>query len=151
MGENFKNLINLGDKSRNTSVTTSVISSVNAETASVTSEAYSTASETVTSPASASVSSEDDGYLSHGELDSQSSSSLPFSDMTSKKQNFLSILKEQTHVSKTASKQIQWKKFMANDSELQFEYQISPHHTPVLPSQASLQIPASPKGVGHSE
>ena len=147
MGENFKNLINLGDKSRNTSVTTSVISSVNAETASVTSEAHSTASETVSSPASASVSSEDDGYLSHGELDSQSSSSLPFSDMTSKKQNFLSILQEQIHVSKTASKQIQWKKFMAKDSELQFEYQISPHHTPVLPSQASLQIPASPKGV----
>ena len=85
LGENFKNLINLGDKSRNTSVTTSVISSVNAETASVTSEAHSSASETVSSPASASVSSEDDGYLSHGELDSQSSSSLPFSDMTSKK------------------------------------------------------------------
>ena len=64
MGENLKNLINLGDKPRNTSVITS-------GTTSVTSQAHSTASETVTIPvpAPASVSSEDDGYCSHGELD----------------------------------------------------------------------------------
>ena len=148
MGENIKNLINLGDKSRNTSVITSGNTPV---TASLTSQAHSTASETVTiqapAPASASVSSEDDGYCSHGELDSQSSSSLPFPDMTSNKQNILSILKEQNHVSKSASKQTQWKKFMATDSELQFECQVSPHHIHILPSQAPLQLPASPKGV----
>lgn len=56
MGETLKNLINLGDKSRNSS-STSVTTSV---TAPVTSQADSTASETFTSPASASVSSEDD-------------------------------------------------------------------------------------------
>ena len=57
MGETLKNLINLGDKSRNsssTSVTTSVMS-----------QAHSAASETVTTPAPASVSLEDDGYCSH--------------------------------------------------------------------------------------
>ena len=45
-------------------------------------------------PAPASGSSEDDGYYSHGALDSQYSSPVPFPDMTSNKQNILSILKK---------------------------------------------------------
>ena len=61
--------------------------------------------------------------------------------------SILSILKKQNNVPKTASKQIQWEKFMATDSELQFECQVSPHYIPILPSQAPLQLPASPKGV----
>ena len=137
MGETLKNLINLGDKSRNSS-STSVTTSV---TAPVTSQADSTASETVTSPASASVSSEDDGY--GDELDSQSSSSLPLPEMTSNKQSLLSVLKGQNHVSKNEYKQIQWENFMANNSELQ----VSPYYNPILPNQALFQLPASPKGV----